>query len=175
MLAPLVAAWASVEPKPHIGFVETSDDIHAKIDSANPVILIASGMHEESEFAIEIAMRDHARPGTYVVRGSRLLGGGGFDDYQPLYSTVDEVRSAIDRYGIPLIVLSTSKEARAWPHNLLVERLMHIDASRWDLILRFPQPTGDGEILVYERRDPAGIRADAGQLLDLAAPRKFRH
>jgi len=175
MFAPLVTAWGSVEPKPNIGFVETSADILSKIDPTNPVMLIAAGMHEESEFAVEIAMRDHARPDFYVVRGSRLLGGGGYDDYQPLYNSVDEVRSTIDKYSIPLIVLSTSKEAHTWPHNLQVERLMQIDASRWNLILRHPQPTGEGEILVYERRDSAGTKVDPRQLVELAAPRRFRH
>ena len=68
---------------------------------------IAVPADREGSAVARLALHDPNRPSMFAIRGSRLLGGGGYNnqDYLPLYDNEAEVSKAIDRYAIPFVLL----------------------------------------------------------------------
>lgn len=158
-------AWrAPVAARPSSGFDEAAATVWAERVPANPSVLIVADGATEAALVAAIAAEDHGQPGLYALRGSRLLGAGGYNDgdYAPRFRTPEEVAAAIDGYAIPLVLL---RGGGAWAHVGQVEAARQLDPARW-------QPLWESNgLTLYRLRGNERRAADPARLRDLAAPR----
>ncbi|HUB96510.1 MAG TPA: glycosyltransferase family 39 protein [Stellaceae bacterium] len=169
----LVPGALSAEPQQHLGYVEAARAVwHARI-GANPSILVAAGDAGEDAAIAELAMADRHRPSLYVVRGSRLLGGGGYNnsEYVPRFDNVAEVIGAIDAYAIPLVLLQTDPSSGAWAHVAQVQQAAERNADCWKPVFRNDQVTPP--VILYALCNNGTKKADVAKLTTLSAPRSL--
>jgi hypothetical protein len=130
--------------------------------------VVAEGGAEGAALA-EIAMQDRARPSLYAVRGSRLLGGGGYNsqEYQPRFKDPREVLAAIDRYAIPLVLVRQEPGRDKWAHIGQVEAARQLEPQRWQMLYR--KVTATTSVTLYllvgndrKKLDAAGLKALTG-------------
>ena len=115
----------NTEPSPRASFESPAQTVWAMRLAHNPVVLLAVPADREGSAVAELALHDPNRPSMFAIRGSRLLGGGGYNnqDYLPLYDNEAEVSKAIDRYAIPFVLLSTRHSPGEWKHVRQVQAL----------------------------------------------------
>jgi hypothetical protein len=118
----------------------------------------------------ELAMVDPHRPSLFAIRGSRLLGRGGYNqqDYLPRFSTAAEVMAAIDAYAIPLVLLRNGQGAHEWQHLRQLDEARMLFPDRWELLAR------DTDVSLFRIRDNEARRADQAKILELSAPAALR-
>lgn len=136
-IAALVPGALAMGQRPQLGIQPAIEAFWRIRDAANPVLLVATGADAEAAAIAEVAARDPARPSSFVVRGSRLLGGGGYNnhEYRPKFSTPEQVMQEIDRYRIPYVLLRRSANpAGEWAHVAQVEQAIAAFPLRWQVV-----------------------------------------
>ena len=159
-----------VPPKLRFGIIDAAKQVWAQRKSDNPSVLIVMDGAPEAAAIAELAMNDPARPSLFAVRGSRLLGGGGYNnqDYSPRFESPRDVMAAIDSYAIPLVLLRNVTGQNKWRHIDQVEQARARQPDRWELLYR----TGpaNATIDLYRIRGNADLKADVDRLTALSAP-----
>jgi hypothetical protein len=171
LVAVLIPAAVEVPAKLRFGVLEAAAQVWASRPAANPAVLIAGSDAAEGAAVAALAELDPARPSLFAVRGTRLLGGGGYNraDYLPRYATPQEVMAAIDAYAIPLVILRTHDGGGDWAHVGQVADAVRMFPERWEVIWRGAGP--GYEVRVFRIRDNAARPGDVARLRELAAPR----
>jgi len=157
--------------KPHRGYREAAQAAWAARRDDNPAVLIvADGLGEASTVA-ELAMADPHRPSLFAVRGSRLLGGGGYnrEDYVPRFETPEQVMAAIDEYSIPLVLFHTDNGRKPWTHVAQIAAARRLYPERWQLISGDEQ--SPDSVLLFRIRGNDAKPADTVKLSALSAPK----
>lgn len=113
----VVFSWPS-QPVP-------ADDLHGVVRAAetalpagNPVMVLIADPATEPALLATLAMSEESRPSAWVIRGSRLFGGGGYNnaDYKPRFSDPRALLEEIDRYGVSLVIFERTDASRGWTH-----------------------------------------------------------
>lgn len=161
----------SVAPKPRFGMIEAARTIWAHRLPDNPSVLIATDDRAEGAALAELAMNDTARPSLFAVRGSRLLGGGGYNthEYEARFQTAQEVIDAIDDYAIPLVLVRKPLHRAVWRHVDQLDQARQAQPDRWELVYEGDQ----GQVRLYRLRGNDEAKADLGRLRALSAPRSL--
>ncbi len=148
--------------------------VWANRNPINPAVLIATNNQDEGSAIVELAMIDPRRPSLFAVRGSRLLGGGGYNrqDYLPLFQTPQQVMQQIDKYSIPLVILRRDPARDAWAHIGQLEQARQLYPDRWELIYRNDRVSP--EIDLYRIRGNVDKRGDQAKLIALSMPNALR-
>ena len=169
ILSPALAA----KTREHIGFSELAYEVWTQRIPLNPSVLIVTNNDAEGTAIAELAMNDPQRPSIFAIRGSRLLGGGGYNnqDYLPRFKTAEEVMREIDDYDIPLVLFRSDPTAKAWAHIGQVQEAQRLYPERWELIFRNREASP--EISLYRIRGNAGKTGDLMKLLALSAPQSL--
>ena len=156
-----------VEARPQLGFIAAARQVWDRRIPANPAVLIAAHSLAEGAAIAELAMADPARPSLFAIRASRLLGGGGYNtqDYEPKFSSPEQVMAAIDDYAIPLLLIRSENAPREWAHIRQLEEAMALHPDRFHLIWQ------DGPTRLYGIGGNAARQADTARLIELSAPR----
>lgn len=174
----LIAAAAStmmpMAPRPHDGMLEAARFIWSQDLGANRSVLLALDGNTEGNMIAELAMGDPKRPSLFAVRGSRLLGGGGYNnrDYAPRFASLADVSREVDRYGIQLVVHQASPptlKRRAWDHIPQVAAVAASQPGRWETI--YTGGPADRLVTVWRITDHAALPLQRAALLALGAPR----
>jgi hypothetical protein len=162
-----------MDPKPRLGLLEAAARVWAARPPANPVVLIAADGAAEGAAVAALAERDPARPSLFAVRGTRLLGGGGYNraDYQPRFASPQEVMAAIDAFAIPLVILRTREGGDAWAHIGQVDEAARLFPDRWELIWHAAEP--GYEVRLFRIKDNAARIAAVAKLRELSAPQRL--
>ncbi len=158
--------------KPRSGLRDLAKIVWLARTEENPVVLIAMRESNESAAIAELAMADPARPSLFAVRGSRLLGGGGYNraDYEARFSNIGQVGSAIGSANVPLVLLQADPDG--WTHVAQVEETRLLAREPWRLLGSVP---GDGQpIYLYALPPAAGKAADIAQWLIVTGPRALQ-
>jgi hypothetical protein len=140
VLTILVISFATLAFRiPHLrddGLTMAAQQIWQIRSPRNPVVLIASDANAESATIAGLAMQDKSRPSIFAIRGSRLLGGGGYNnsDYQPRFATASAVMAEIDRYKIPLVLYRDSGTQANWIHLRQIQEAKELFPNRWELV-----------------------------------------
>ena len=118
---------------PH-GFVAAAAVARAQFSPTNRSVLVAAFDIGQNALISEIAMLENGAPSLYIIRGSSLLGQGGYNnfEYEPMYKTADEVADAMERYQIPVVVLSTQDLESKWTHIAQVAEVVRDPARGWE-------------------------------------------
>jgi hypothetical protein len=172
LLLSVIPFAATVPVKPTLGFMIAAPEVWHRLPPDNHAVLAVSNGAGEGAAIAALAMYDPRRPSLFVVRGSRLLGGGGYNnaDYRPRFDTVEQVMAAIDDYAIPLVLFHPDfPHSSPWLHTTQVADAAHLAAPRWAEILRVPSI--DSEIRLYRIHGNDDQRLDAKRLMALSAPK----
>ena len=166
----LISSWG-IATKSSFGVIQAVQQIDEHTTSTNQTVLIAMDSSLEPAAVAEIAMADNNRPLFFAIRGSRLLGGGGFNNFQyiPRFQTVAEVMGAIDEYNIPLILLRNDGNPKNWEHIRRIEQAMVLFPERFQVISKLEGK--ETPIRLVRVRGNETKPADIDKLLALSAPR----
>ena len=173
LAASMIPPVVSVPPKTELGFTNAASLVWQHVDPHNPVALVVARQSVEASAVAELATHDPHWPSLFAVRGSRLLGGGGYNnsDYKPRFDTATEVMAAIDAYRIPLVLFSSDSSAGEWKHVRQVAEAMKLYPDRWEVVGRIE---GHGPpVLLLRVRGNADKPADLEHLAALTAPRSL--
>jgi len=173
LAASTVPSVFGLPPKSRLGFVEAAPLVWRQVTPGNPVVLVVAPPIVEEAAVAELALHDPHCPSLFAVRGSRLLGGGGYnnEDYKPRFATPAQVMAAIDEYRIPLVLFRPDNGVGEWEHVRQVAEAMKLYPDRWDVIDRIE---GHGQpVLVLRVRGNADKPADLKNLARLTAPRSL--
>jgi hypothetical protein len=167
LLALALPAALATTPRKVVGVREMAGLIWAAAPPSNRVILIAAP--GEGAAIAELAMADPHRPSLFVVRGSRLLGGGGYnnEDYVPKFTNATDVREELDRTRIPLVLCQA--DANGWRHIAQVDEVRAAAHPAWRLI-GLSSARAD-PFRLYALPQAAGKTADVAMWFATTAPR----
>ena len=170
MLANALTTLQATEPRVYRGLAGAVRPVMDALPPGNPSVLIVGFDVVETAFIAEMAMKRPFRDQPFVVRGSRLLGGGGYNnfDYLPKFNDVDAVRQAINDMNIAILVIAPTPQAKKWAHVAQVEEVLMRDG-QWKKTW-----TSDGrdDVRVYRHVGNAE-KAGMGQaIVQLASPKK---
>jgi hypothetical protein len=159
------------QKSPQRGLIEAASAVWANLRRENPSVLVATDPPGEGASIVELAMADPNRPSLFAVRGSRLLGGGGYNDgdYLPRFETPAEVMAAIDDYAIPLVLVSARNDNKQWTHLRQIAQAQQLYPDRWELIYR--DTRASPEVLLFRIRGNDNRNADFARLTALSGPR----
>lgn len=171
LLAAILPAAMSVEEKSRLGFMAAAPQVWQALPPGNRSVLVAADGQGEAAAIAALAMLDPARPSLFAVRGSRLLGGGGYNnqDYVPRFQTPQEAVAAIDDYAIPLVLYRANTATNAdWLHLRQIADAQRLDPGHWDEIYR--DVSVRPALSLYRLTGNDAKPADAGRLMALSAP-----
>jgi hypothetical protein len=168
----MVPIALDVEPKPREGIREMAELAWQNRPMANPVVLIVASEPAEAAAVAELAMIDPARPSLFAVRGSRLLGGGGYNrqDYVPRFADAHEVAAQIQSAHVPLVLYQP--DPGGWEHVAQVEAARREAAVPWQVVGSVERNGITGS--VYRLPGADGAAADLQWWADLSAPKALR-
>jgi hypothetical protein len=170
VLLPLLAAapWA---PAAGVGARALADEVLRRLPASDPVLLVASDAPGEGSLSVELAMHEGPMPRVTAARGSRLLGGGGYNnfEYLPRFSSPEEAMALVERLRIPLIVLDRTPSAVAWAHVGQLAAMLERPGAGWD---RVSQVVADGRTWDLFRRRTPGEASDRTALAVMLRPNK---
>jgi hypothetical protein len=167
----VVPGTIAIERRPHLGIIEAAQQVWSHRFAANPSMLIATSAREEGAAIAELAMADPHRPSLFVVRGSRLFGGGGYNnrDYSPKFKSPAETMAAIDQFAIPLVLIHADTSQKHWAHLDQLAGAQRLFADRWTLLY---QGSGlEGGVRLYRIRANDTKRGNLAALTVLNAPK----
>ena len=161
-----------LSPRGNHGLIEAARVVTAQPQFDGKSVLIASFDVGETAFIAEMAMALDGRPSAYVIRGSRLLGGGGYNnfEYSTPYNSVEEVAERLASFKIPYLVISTEGRAKEWKHVTLLDEMLHTPGKGWVLLWRYDGPK---DVRVYGNPAFAQVRADHAKIRALTQPKKM--
>jgi hypothetical protein len=105
------------------GFESIADEVLAA--GPGKTVLVASDARGEGMLIAEVAARDPHRPSFTIERASKLLASSTWSGsgYQSYYQTPDQVRDALAKAGIALVVTDSSPDRLPAHEKLLVEAM----------------------------------------------------
>lgn len=171
IVAAMLPAALSVAARPSFGLRQLAPRIWAELPRSNPVLLIATQNSVEGAVIAELAMADPHRPSMFAVRGSRLLGGGGYNraDYVPRFTDPRQVASEITRRGMPLVLHEA--DGGGWAHVAQVEDVRAEARPPWRLIDR--AGTADDPMGLYALPTAARPASEA-EWIAVSAPKALK-
>jgi hypothetical protein len=178
-LALAMAATVAYAPAPpSTGLAAAGRAIWAQNMGDNPSVLVAMDSGDEGGMIAELAMGDPHRPSLFAVRGSRLLGAGGYNnqDYQPRFPTAAEAAREIDRYDIQFVIHQRRDPAiwyAPWVHVAQVAQVAAANPGRWQVVYQGGPP--DRPVTIWRITDHADKPLARDALLQLSAPRSLPH
>ena len=169
MLIPLLASPLNLPQG--IGARSAAEEVIRRLPPADPVVLIASDAPGEGAISVELIMRDGVAPRMTAVRGSRLLGGGGYNnfEYQPRYASPEAAMAQVERLRIPMILLDRTPVAGRWAHVGQLAAMLDRPGAGWD---RAAQVAADGRTWDVFLRRSDGATTDMAALNPLLRPNK---
>jgi hypothetical protein len=165
-----VPGTLNIASEPQRDFTKAAQVIWENYAASNPSVLVGTDATGEGSAIADLAMIDPHRPSLFAVRGSRLLGGGGYNnqDYMPRFQTAEQVMAAIDDYAIPFVLLSGRSGPKEWAHLRQLDEARVLYPDRWELI--YHDASVSPEVLLFRIRGNPGKKADIARLLKLSAP-----
>ena len=166
------APWfVGLPVKQQFHLTEASKAVWANRLPDNPSVLIAMDGEAEGAAIAELAMYDPARPSLFAVRGSRLLGGGGYNasDYVPKFDSDAAVAAGIDDYAIPFVLLRFDATGNRWAHVGQVRRAQMAQPERWRQVYSYSD--GNATVVLYRILGNDARSADIGRLRALSGPK----
>ncbi len=164
----VIPAWP-VQAVPHNRVAEAAQAALGALPPGNPMALVVAGKATEPAMIAAIGMAEPRRPVTWVVRGSRLFGGGGYNnaDYKPRFSDPHDLMKEIDRYGISLVIFQRTGDAQEWAHVAQFNALLAAEPNRFAKVAEITDtaPFQIFRVLGNEARSP-----DAAALTRLSGP-----
>lgn len=168
------AATAVPAKRPLLGFMAAAPRVWQVMPANNRAVLIASNGDGEAAAIAALAMYDPQRPSLFAIRGSRLLGGGGYNDqdYVPRFKTAQQAMAAIDDYAIPFVLFRRNPSGSGpWLHVNQVAEAAQLDPARWQELFRV---TGvDPAVVLFGIRGNENKLLETKRLMALSAPKSL--
>jgi len=154
-----------------IGARAAAEEVLRRLPPGDSVLLIASDAPGEGAVSVELIMHEGVNPRMTAVRGSRLLGGGGYNnfEYQPRYPSPEAAMAQVERLRIPMVLLDRTPAASRWAHVGQLAAMLDRPGAGWD---RAAQVTADGRTWDVFLRQADGATTDMAALNPLLRPNK---
>jgi hypothetical protein len=150
-------AWTE-QSVPHDRLHEAAQAALEALPPGNPVVLLVADGTTEPAFIVAIAMAEPQRPMAWVIRGSRLFGGGGYNnaDYQPRFTDPRALLEELDRYGVSLVIFRRTGAVREWTHVAQFDAMLAAAPEHFEAVAEIPGPvpTRILRVLGNEARHP---------------------
>lgn len=172
-VASVLPSAALGHPKRQLGVDPAVAELWRHMDDNNPSVLLATdGLGEVAALSSIVATKP-AKPQIFVVRGSRLLGGGGYNTFQyvPRFTTTAEVQHAIDQYSIRFVIYRSTHQPDDWEHVRQVAEAAQTQPERWRLVYRQTRPQYD--VRLYEIKGNDTLLDGGRPILELNRPHAF--
>jgi hypothetical protein len=165
-------AALGASPRQSVGLRQIAKLVWSMEPPSNRVVLIAASAKLEGAAIAELATADPHRPSLFAVRGSRLLGGGGYNnaDYVPKFDHAAQVGAELERMRVPLVLYKA--DAGGWRHISQIDEVRATARPAWRL-LGLSGAAGD-PIQLYALPEALGKPADVGLWLATAAPQHLQ-
>ena len=156
-------------------FRRVVEDILARPDLSDAVLLVSSQDYGEGRFVAEMAMREH-RPGHIVLRGSKMLVEGDWFGFENtlLYPSNDQAMRFLDAIPVTIVVLHRDGGGTVHPDYVQLVELIQEHPTMWESLGTYSGGEVAGgladEVKVYRYRNHAGprvgkIRIDLNRML----------
>ena len=167
----LVPSAMDTVHKPRLGLIAAAAQVWQQRIGSNPSVLIVTDARGEAAAIAELAMLDPQRPSLFAIRGSRLLGAGGYNnrDYAPRFASAAEAMAAIDEYAIPFVLYRAGGSAGDWAHLRQIAEARTLFPDRWELV--YQDSKVSPEVVLFRLRGNESKAIDAARLVALSAPR----
>ena len=174
LLAPIAIRGTGISPKPANGFSWAADKLWSIYNPRNPAVLIVANGRAEAAAIAEFAMGDPKRPSLFAVRGSRIFGGGGYNnqDYVPRFENVADLMKEVDEYSISLMILQKDDGKGAWRHIHQAEKLPALYPDRWRLLARNTDVSPEVSIFAIQGNENRELPVQ--KMMVLTGPRALR-
>jgi len=157
------------------GFAAAAHAIWKNLYPENPVLLVATDSSGESKAIVELVMQDMNRPSIFAVRGSRFLGGGGYNnqDYKPRFANASAVMAEIDLYKIPLVLFRDAPMQTNWTHLHQIEEARRLFPNRWQLL--YADLNRASGIFLFRVTGNDHEKSDTAAIAAISTPRSLAH
>jgi hypothetical protein len=168
----LVPSALSAHSKTRMGFRELAPTVWRYKSDRNPIVLIATRNVGEGSAIAELAMNDPARPSIIAMRGSRLLGAGGYNrqDLYPKFQDVARVEQEIQSVRAPLVLYQP--DPNGWHHIAQVDEVRRNSRTPWELVAT--AENSSAPVSLYRVPGNETHMADLERIRDLTAPNALR-
>ncbi len=170
LLLPLLAVptWT---PATGVGARALAAEVLRRLPASDPVLLVASDALGEGGLGSELVLHEGSVPRVTAARGSRLLGGGGYNNlqYQPRFAAPEEAMALVERLRIPMVALDRTPAAGGWAHVGQLAAMLDRPGAGWD---RVAQVAADGRTWDLFLRRASGETSDRAALAALLRPNK---
>ena len=142
------------------GFESVARFILSRPDLANRAILVSAVSTpgtKEGALVAEVAARDRDRPSHFVLRASKQLMHSTWNglNYVSLFSDADQVRDALHRIPVGLIVVDALPGGTELkPHQRLLSQMLQKYGPEWEIIYTQPGNSGDQIQVFASTRKP---------------------
>ena len=154
----------------------TVQEAAAAVRRDSPIVVLAVGdaVFEPAMLAA-FAQSETKRPSSWIVRGSRLFGGGGYNnaDYLPKFNDPQDLLGEIDRYGVQYVFYQPiahvhNEGGYGWIHVNQFGELLGLAPDRFEEVLRTSE---DPAIRVFRVKSSERYTPDAAALTELSGPK----
>jgi hypothetical protein len=134
-------AWTE-QSVPHDRLHEAAQAALEALPPSNPVVLLVADGTIEPALIAAIAMAEPQRPMAWVIRGSRLFGGGGYNnaDYQPRFTDPRALLEELNRYGVSLVIFRRTGAVREWTHVAQFGAMLAAAPEQFEAVAEIPGP-----------------------------------
>jgi hypothetical protein len=155
-----VIFWVGVFRVPRkysYGFQNVAEDLLARPEFKDSVILVSSEREGEGALVSELAMHEHPRPRHVILRGSKVLADSdwmGFS-YKLRFNTEDEIERYLEQIPVGVLVLEISPPKYRYAHHEMLRKVVQAHSDRWKLVKAYERKPPDlpfpMKILVYSQ------------------------
>lgn len=154
----LVVALYGLPPvkKPHFGYDQAAEYLHAKTDWTDCVTLISSEHEGEGLLISEMAARESA-PRRYILRASKMLASASWNatDYKLKVQDVEDLSRYLEQPPVNLIMIDTYRSpVYHYPHHEMLWNVLQKNA-QWEKVAEFSGRDVKGIIALYKHRTKA--------------------
>jgi hypothetical protein len=154
------------------GITGAAQEVKNLLPAGNRSVLVVGFDVVETSFISVSSMLQPINPDIYIIRGSRLLGAGGYNNFQytPRFDSVEDIKTELSKYSIPVIVISTASHSQNWAHIAQVQELIDRPEMGWHLEWR---GNGSDDVRIYINKMNMQLAGAHGLVKELSKPRRL--
>ena len=127
------------EKREPVGYEEVARSLAGNAEFRDAVIMVSSEAMGEGLLISELAPLE-ARPGHYILRGTKMLGRSrwNLDQYELLYPTIEKMQEFLESIPVRVLVYDRSIGIAPFPHHQMLGKLLKERPDKWRKVGTYP-------------------------------------